>query len=430
MSFEDTVASLKACIISRKGGVPLEEINSEYEKLVGRSIPYMKLGFTSLFDLLRNIPDIYTKRNEKDEHFFQVVDSATAHIQHLVNKQRSAESVRFAQEAGRKKSGNKKRDEFLSSRWRNSSEDRNSQRRRKTRDVNNEIRSQNRMRSLGRRRNYEKEFGDFNSLWDSEQSELQSYEHGESLIDYEIDVYECSYPVVIAEKILDLNRIFEPVVYGQQLIGDDFFLQLTIRNIPDAQIIREDNRSPIHSGLCISGQTIAGCIEKLKKVKSLTNRITILLGAVDIYMKRSREQLISDMESLLELCIDRFGFSKSTITLCTIPPLANISLMCHPNQFNTLLGFNSWIKSISCRSTFKEMKSAYRLIDFFTAFTGKNMSTDYKLFQMEARMVSGCSSAHVLWSKTGRKKAINLLRLNTIRMLKSEDNPNPYETEE
>lgn len=42
-------------------------------------------------------------------------------------------------------------------------------------------------------------------------------------------------------------------------------------------------RTALHSGLCISGQTIKECTRTLKKVQVLSNRLVIMLGAEDIY---------------------------------------------------------------------------------------------------------------------------------------------------
>ncbi|XP_069700099.1 maternal effect protein oskar-like [Periplaneta americana] len=91
---QETISMIKSCIVSRKGGVPLVELNGEYEELVGEPIPYKRLGFQSLGGFISSVSQIKATRNEDGKTVLTLEDEKVAHITALVNKQKEAQRKR------------------------------------------------------------------------------------------------------------------------------------------------------------------------------------------------------------------------------------------------------------------------------------------------------------------------------------------------
>lgn len=96
--------------------------------------------------------------------------------------------------------------------------------------------------------------------------------------------------------------------------------------------------------------------------------------------------MIEDMEDLLEYLEARYSFSKSAITLCTIPPLANLLMSSDRAKILVLQGFNSWIRE---QTNFRfgnsdqwDFNVRYNLIEFHDKNTTVKISTNYDYFQM------------------------------------------------
>lgn len=119
------------------------------------------------------------------------------------------------------------------------------------------------------------------------------------------------------------------------------------------------------------------------------------------------------MEYLLKILRYKFSFSNSAIKICTIPPLANLSLYGHINKARALYSFNNWIRGLNHEADGDSKgyaeKNSYKIIDFFEGFTNETYTTQYEWFQLNARMVSGCKHPYVLWNKCGRKRAMDML---------------------
>lgn len=165
-----------------------------------------------------------------------------------------------------------------------------------------------------------------------------------------------------------------PLVSNGQLIGDDFLLQLSIRELRKP-IWREYRNGPLHTGLCVSGQTVRECIKALREIDVMSNKLVIMLGAEDIFQGRESVFIQSDYEELLELLSTKFAYAAGAITLCTIPPLGNISWMNQPTQFTALRAFNYWIASYA-------LENGYQLADFFSHFSNFRGTPKYELFQV------------------------------------------------
>ncbi|KAJ9593752.1 hypothetical protein L9F63_014725, partial [Diploptera punctata] len=86
MEHEDTFNIIKSVVVSRKGGIPLSEINDEFKEYVGHDIPFLEMGYRSLAALLMRVPGLIFERTGH-RLILQVHDDKTAHINKLVNLQ-------------------------------------------------------------------------------------------------------------------------------------------------------------------------------------------------------------------------------------------------------------------------------------------------------------------------------------------------------
>ena len=87
---KQTKSMLRAVLISAPRGVVARRLQAEYKSITGTPIPYQRLGYSSLEDFLRSIPDVIHDRPGATGEltFFGVADSSTEHIAKLVSKQR------------------------------------------------------------------------------------------------------------------------------------------------------------------------------------------------------------------------------------------------------------------------------------------------------------------------------------------------------
>ncbi|XP_047349567.1 uncharacterized protein LOC124949072 [Vespa velutina] len=394
---EETIALIKSCLISKKGGIPIRSLNNEFEKIVGEPIPYTRLGFSSLRSLLSKVDGLKTIKKLNGEETLIVNDPKIKHIVDLIKKQKEDYKATNSKYY-------KRFTTYPSSCYNNiNHNDTNTSKDEQYEDRNKVWFSDN-IKYYKRRKK--------NQNLNLNSSNYESTRDNKCL-SYEVYDSEHNNIVVIEKCNSQIEKtIYEPILLRHQLIGDDFFLQLVIRNL-GLPVWRYIGDMALRCGLCISGQTINDCIKRLKDVECISNQIIIMLGAVDIYNGASFDDLIKSMEYLLKILKYKFAFSNSAIKICTIPPLANLSLHGHVNKARALYSFNNWIRGLNYKehSNFQSYieKNSYRIIDFFEGFTNETYTTQYEWFQLNARMVSGCKHPHVLWNKHGRKRAMELL---------------------
>ena len=85
---------LRSVLLSAKGGVALDKLETDYVDLVGFPIPVRELGFRDLPSLLRSIPDICTLQWSRGRMTVSgVADNTTNHIKDMVAKQTSIPSM-------------------------------------------------------------------------------------------------------------------------------------------------------------------------------------------------------------------------------------------------------------------------------------------------------------------------------------------------
>ncbi|KYN09041.1 PREDICTED: maternal effect protein oskar-like [Trachymyrmex cornetzi] len=375
---EETVALIKSCIISKKGGVPITDLNDEFQNLVGESIPYRRLGFSNLRALLQTIDGLETSWNNFGEQTLRINDSKISHIDRLIRKQKMDYS----------KTRNKYYKQFM----RNGNHD-HENRRQRNRLTYNANRINRRNQDFAQRR------------------DLNLFETNGVYKDFLYTEEENHHPIVIeTNQVKKHDSVYEPVANGQQLIGDDFFLQLAIRNL-HLPIWRYKDSLALHCGLCVSGQTISDCTRALRNINTISNRVVILLGSTDVYNNATCEEMVYDMTELLQVLRSKFHLSNTAITICTLPPMGNLSIYAHKKQSMALLSFNNWIRSLMDDPSKRDPSFInYRVIDLYEKFCfDETYVTNYDWYQTQARRVSGTKHSYVLWNMKGRKRAISLI---------------------
>lgn len=391
---EETIALIKSCIISNGGSLPIRLLNNEFKQTVGEPIPYARLGFHNLSSLLREVDGLKTITGICGDKILTVNDPKVNHIAELIKKQKNNYKRTCSKYYKRFKPYN---NDFF---------------------YDNDNRNNNNKLYKNRNKIWYNDNQKFAQSWNVTQCSNRTLnstitDGTKSTRLSSEDKYEENNDVVVIETGISKEEkiIYDPIVHRNQLVGDDFFLQLVIRNL-GLPVWRQAGDMALHCGLCISGQTIQDCINKLNTIECISNRIVIMLGAVDVYNGASFEDLVQDMTWLLKLLEYKFSFSRSAITICTIPPLANLSLYGHSCKIRALYSFNTWIRHLANIEGYglgNETKS-YRVIDFFEVFTDDTYTTLYDYFQLNARMVSGCKHPYVLWNKRGRQLAMETLK--------------------
>ncbi|XP_077972163.1 uncharacterized protein LOC120339020 [Styela clava] len=88
---ESTKKMIRAVLLSCKDGVQANRLQSDFKSLTGGGIPFQKLGFNSVHELIQSIPDV-VRINERfgETMYHAVADDSTKHIQKMVSSQRSA----------------------------------------------------------------------------------------------------------------------------------------------------------------------------------------------------------------------------------------------------------------------------------------------------------------------------------------------------
>ncbi|XP_043470762.1 maternal effect protein oskar-like [Leptopilina heterotoma] len=366
MDYVEVTNVVKALIVARKGGMPVEELDSEFEEIEGRYIPYLKLGYNTLFDYLQDVKEIRYRKNYNGDIFLTVNDPKVNHLNELIKNQKPART-------------NKKRS-------------------RRQRKVHNK-----------RHLDYDVN----NNSFDCQQHQQYSpsissgYKSASTSMSDDYDR-----PMINIDTRRRNNYVYEPIFNRKQLIGDDFLLQLAIKELK-VPIWRKAEKSALYTGLCVSGQTIRQCIRKLDTMNAISDRITIMLGAVDIYQGRTLEQMRADYRELLNLIEIKFNIPRTSITLCTIPPLANLSFRIDFEKCSTLHLFNNWLRNIwreYCEFDMNGYYLNYSLADFDETFRNDAGGINYNYYQNDARYVSGTRQPWVLFNGRGRKLALHLIQ--------------------
>ncbi|XP_064652910.1 tudor domain-containing protein 7-like isoform X2 [Lineus longissimus] len=91
MDLSNVKSLLRAVVQSCKEGVPLSKLSGEYRVITGDHIPFKKLGYSTIDDFLRAIPDTASVRRNRDGDLtvYAVADESTAHLEKLIAKQKT-----------------------------------------------------------------------------------------------------------------------------------------------------------------------------------------------------------------------------------------------------------------------------------------------------------------------------------------------------
>ncbi|PSN45877.1 hypothetical protein C0J52_11031 [Blattella germanica] len=82
---------LRACLLSVKGGIPTRNLERDYEILVGTRIPFQKLGYKTLEQFLKSIPDVSVSHGRNGELILDAIPTKSSeHLAALVSKQKAA----------------------------------------------------------------------------------------------------------------------------------------------------------------------------------------------------------------------------------------------------------------------------------------------------------------------------------------------------
>ncbi|GBN40689.1 hypothetical protein AVEN_213491-3 [Araneus ventricosus] len=79
---KSVLINLRSVVQSCKDGVPLNRLQKDYRKFIGSYIPFENLGYSTLYEFIRSIPDVLNLKMDANEQFIAigVVDEATAHL--------------------------------------------------------------------------------------------------------------------------------------------------------------------------------------------------------------------------------------------------------------------------------------------------------------------------------------------------------------
>lgn len=168
------------------------------------------------------------------------------------------------------------------------------------------------------------------------------------------------------------KSVFEPCVGGKQLIGDDFFMQIARwkyfkKSAPEGL----NAHGTVRSGLCIAEAT-----QRFNNIKSMSEKLVICLGAVDVVSGRTADTMIADMRLLLEQLKNKFGYATKNVTLCTIPPLPNledVTAGAFADPYMEKECFNNWIISLK--------DEGYEIISFDEIFTKDGWEVKHNLYK-------------------------------------------------
>ncbi|XP_029040468.2 tudor domain-containing protein 7 [Osmia bicornis bicornis] len=89
MEKQEVIKNLRACLISAKGGVKIENLNRDYKMLIDEQIPFRKFGYPSLVAFLYTVPGIKIVDKGADVYVEAVPTEESAHITRLISRQKT-----------------------------------------------------------------------------------------------------------------------------------------------------------------------------------------------------------------------------------------------------------------------------------------------------------------------------------------------------
>ncbi|XP_015587926.1 tudor domain-containing protein 7 [Cephus cinctus] len=88
-TLDNVISTLRACLLSAKGGVSIHNLNKDYENLNGYKIPYRKLGYSTLEEFLRTVPGLKAVNKGGDLIIEAQPTKDSVHITDMIARQRT-----------------------------------------------------------------------------------------------------------------------------------------------------------------------------------------------------------------------------------------------------------------------------------------------------------------------------------------------------
>lgn len=83
--------TIRALLLSAKSGLTTLELRNDYEGVIGHPIPIYDLGFSSLIDLLKSMPDAVAMHTSRGSLILSgVSDASCRHVASMVARQKSS----------------------------------------------------------------------------------------------------------------------------------------------------------------------------------------------------------------------------------------------------------------------------------------------------------------------------------------------------
>ncbi|OAD62297.1 Tudor domain-containing protein 7 [Eufriesea mexicana] len=89
MEREEVIKNVRACLISSKGGVKIEDLSRDYKMLIDENIPFRKLGYQSLVAFLRTISTVRISEKGSECLVEAIPSEESAHITKLIARQKT-----------------------------------------------------------------------------------------------------------------------------------------------------------------------------------------------------------------------------------------------------------------------------------------------------------------------------------------------------
>ncbi|KAH8292396.1 hypothetical protein KR054_009369 [Drosophila jambulina] len=195
------------------------------------------------------------------------------------------------------------------------------------------------------------------------------------------------------DSMLTISSDYDAYLLDFPLMGDDLLLYLARMELKCR--FRRYERV-LQSGLCVSGQTINGARNRLKRVYLPEGtQIIVNIGSVDILKGRPLVQIEHDFRLLIKEMHSR----RFVPILTNLAPLANY---CHDKGLcDKVLRFNNFIRA--------EGRGHLKVIDIHSCLINERGVVRFDCFQNAPRSVSGSKEPYLFWNKIGRQRVLQMI---------------------
>ncbi|XP_017058667.1 maternal effect protein oskar [Drosophila ficusphila] len=197
------------------------------------------------------------------------------------------------------------------------------------------------------------------------------------------------------DSILTMSSDYDAYLLDFPLMGDDFLLYLARMEL-NCRFKRYER--VLQSGLCVSGQTINGARNRLKKANLPEGtQIIVNIGSVDIMRGKPLVQIEHDFRLLIKEMHNR----RFVPILTNLAPLANY---CHDTVMcDKMSRFNKFIRSEGCH---------LKIIDIHSCLVNERGIVRFDCFQSSPRQVTGSKEPYLFWNKIGRQRVLQTIETN------------------